>query len=352
MPPAITIPPVLARIQGQPRAQADLAAAVAAPVHAYLLVGPGGSGKREAAVAFAAALLCPEGGCGRCDTCRRVLAESHPDLVLVERTGASITVGEAREISRLAARTPTEAPRKVLVMTDFHLVGPAAPALLKTIEEPPASAVFAITADRVTADLVTIASRCVKVGFSPLAEAEIAGILATEGADEAAALEVARAAGGRIDRARQLLGDENFAARRAAWRSIPDRLDGTGATVMILTAELLEAGEAALEPVRRRQAAEAADLGERARLTGERPAAKDLEERHRREQRRARLDELRAGLGALEEAYRDRLVAATDPRQARAAAEAATAVDEAGQALIRNPNEALLLQSLLFRLGG
>jgi DNA polymerase-3 subunit delta' len=344
------VPPVLLRLAGQAGARAQLGAAVTAPVHAYLLVGPPGSGKREAAVAFGAALLCPRGGCGQCETCRRVLAESHPDLVLVERTGASITVEQAREISRLAARSPAEGARKVLVLTDFHLVGPAAPALLKTIEEPPASAVFAITAERVTDDLVTIASRCVKVAFSPLSEPDIADVLSREGVDAATAADVARSAGGRLDRARLLIGDPTFRQRREAWRSVPDRLDGRGATVMELVAELLEAGEAVLEPVRRRQQEEAAAQAERARATGERGGAKEQEERFRREQRRARLDELRAGLSALAETYRDRLVDDPDPVRAQAAAEAARLVEKAGQALVRNPNESLLLQSLFFQL--
>ena len=62
--------PVLRGIVGQPRAQAMLSRFVDSPVHAYLFVGPAGSGKRAAARAFAAALLCPNGGCGECATCR------------------------------------------------------------------------------------------------------------------------------------------------------------------------------------------------------------------------------------------------------------------------------------------
>lgn len=351
VPPGAPVPAVLARIKGQPRAVAELGAAARLPVHAYLLVGPPGSGKREAAVAFAAALLCPLGGCGRCEVCRRVLAETHPDLIVLDRTGASITVGEAREISRLAVRTPTEADRKVLVLTDFHLVGPAAPALLKTVEEPPASAVFVITAERVTPELVTIASRCLRIGFSPLAVEEMAAVLRAEGIEPVTAAGAAGAARGRLDRARRLAGDPGFSERRRAWSSVPDRLDGTGATAVVLAADLLESCEAALEPLRRRQAEEAAALAERGRLTGEAGGAREMEDRHRREQRRVRTDELRGGLTALAEAYRDRVLGG-DARRADAAASAALAVDRAGQALIRNPNEALLLQALFLELGG
>ena len=74
-------------VVGQPRAVAALRAAAHHPVHAYLFRGPAGSGAAAAARAFAAAVLCPDGGCGHCETCRRALAGTHPDLVSVERTG-------------------------------------------------------------------------------------------------------------------------------------------------------------------------------------------------------------------------------------------------------------------------
>src|SRR5436305_6012661 len=87
-----------AGVIGQERAVEQLRAAARSPVHAYLLVGPPGAGKRPAARAFAAALLCHNGGCGECDVCRRVLGEVHPDVVVVEREGAYISVAQAREI--------------------------------------------------------------------------------------------------------------------------------------------------------------------------------------------------------------------------------------------------------------
>jgi DNA polymerase-3 subunit delta' len=85
-----------AAVVGQDRAVEQLRAAARSPVHAYLLVGPAGTGKRAAARAFAAELLCPNGGDGTCDVCRRVLAGVHPDVVVVEREGAAMSVGHAR----------------------------------------------------------------------------------------------------------------------------------------------------------------------------------------------------------------------------------------------------------------
>ena len=85
--PSTTMPAatLFDEVVGQPAAVAQLMAASRRPVHAYLLHGPPGSGKRPAARALAAALLCPDGGCGHCNTCRRALAGTHPDLVVVER---------------------------------------------------------------------------------------------------------------------------------------------------------------------------------------------------------------------------------------------------------------------------
>ena len=341
---------VLDILVGQDRAAAHLRAAARAPVHAYLFVGPPGSGKRPAARAFAAALLCPTGGCGECDVCVRVLGEVHPDLVVVDREGAFITVAQAREIQRLALRTPNERPRKVLVLTDFHLVREAAPTLLKVVEEPPASTVFVILAEHVPPELVTIASRCVRVDFAALATADVAAVLVAEGVDPTRAADVADAAGGRLDRARLLASDPGFGARRAAWRSVPTRLDGTGAAVAVVAAELVDLlAAAAVEPLRARQAAELAALEERVERAGERGSGrKDLADRHKRELRRLRTDELRFGLATLSAAYRDALVAGA--ADARACAEAVEALRAAAENLVRNPGEALLLQALLLRL--
>jgi DNA polymerase-3 subunit delta' len=74
-------------VVGQERAVSRLVDASRRPVHAYLLHGPPGSGKRAAARGLAAALLCGDGGCGTCNSCRRALAGTHPDLVTIERTG-------------------------------------------------------------------------------------------------------------------------------------------------------------------------------------------------------------------------------------------------------------------------
>jgi DNA polymerase-3 subunit delta' len=335
---------------GQPRAVAALRAAARAPVHAYLFVGPPGSGKGPASRAFAAALLCPSGGCGECDVCLRVAAGVHPDLVIVEREGASITVAQAREIQRLALRTPNERPRKVLVLTDFHLVREAAGTLLKIVEEPPASTIFVILAEQVPPELVTIASRSVRVEFASLSVDDLAAALVADGVDPDRAAEVAGAAGGRLDRARLLASDPDFAARRDAWLAVPGRLDGTGAAVAVVAAELVGLlSAAAVAPLESRQGAERAALEERVDRSGERGAGrKELADRHKRELRRLRIDELRFGLAVLSGAYRDALVSGT--ASARECAGAVDALRMAAENLARNPGELLMLQALLLRL--
>src|SRR5688500_11412688 len=109
---------LFAGVPGQQRAVADLVAAAAWPSHAYLLVGPPGIGALEAAAAFAAALL---GGAEDPDVARRAMAFAHPDVRLFQREGASLSIGDAREITRLAHRAPVEAERMVVVVPDLHL---------------------------------------------------------------------------------------------------------------------------------------------------------------------------------------------------------------------------------------
>ena len=318
-------------------------------MHAYLFAGPPGSGKRDAARAFAAALLCPNGGDGTCDVCDRVLRGVHPDVVVVERAGPYITVDQAREIVRLAMRSPNEGHRKVLVLTDFHLVKEAAPTLLKVIEEPPESTVFIVLADHVPVELETIASRCVRIDFRAIGRDELVETLVAEGVDRSRAGEAADAAGGRLDRARLLASDPDLAARRDAWRSVPARLDGTGASVAVVAAGLAQLiATAGVEPLHARHKAELEALEERATRYGDRVNRKQVDEQHRRELRRLRMDELRFGLAILQQAYRDALVEGSGPTAG--CLKAVDAVVAAAEALERNPNETLLLQALLLRL--
>jgi DNA polymerase III subunit delta' len=337
-------------VVGQPTAVAQLQRAAEHPVHAYLFVGPPGSTKEQAARSFAAVLLTGDVDPDHRDN-RLVLAAEHPDVREVVRSGPAISAEQAAEIVRVSSLAPVEGDRKVLVLHEFHLLRPdGAARLLKTIEEPPPSTVFVILADFVPSDLITISSRCARIDFRSIPDTIVADRLVTEGADPESAAEAAAAAGGDLVRARVLAGDPALSARRRVFAEVPARLDGNGATVMNVVDELIGLVDAAAEPLAARHEAEIAELDERIARFGERGSGKKtLEERHKREIRRHRTDELRAGLATMAGSYRDALVSGQTPRP-EAAADAVSRIHEALAALERNPNEALLLQSLLWSL--
>jgi DNA polymerase III subunit delta' len=361
-PPApFPAPALFADVLGQEQAVAALRAAAARPVHAYLLRGAAGNGGLLAAHAFAAALLCPDGGCGTCRTCRGAQAGSDADLHVLYRSGATLAVSDMHRLVQLAHRRPLQAARQVVIVTDVHLSGRAAPALLKTLEEPPGETVFVLLADDVPPELATIASRCVQIAFPPVARDALLQWLRERGVAEEVAAVVADTSGGNLERARVMIEDPEVSARAALWSSVPDQLNNTGVVAAELVRSLLASAERAVDPLRSEHVRDIERLTEEAAAFGEKglPGRKEITDRHQREERRWRTDALRAGLGALARAYRDRMVAqirgadgdVSAHVHARADAEAVALITETARALPRNPQETLLLQSLLVRLG-
>jgi len=351
-------------VVGQDRAVAQLRAALARPVHAYLFVGPAGSSKEAAALGFAAALVCPNGGCGSCDSCVRAMRGVHPDISTIERTGAAISVEEIRTVTTRALRRPVEGVRQVLIIDDVHLAVRSAPALLKTLEEPPATTVFILTADDVVPGLATIASRCAVVAFAALGEADVADWLIARGVEPFHARLVAAGAAGDLQRAALLADDPDYLVRLARWREVPGQLDGTGAAAAKSADELLGSLDVALEPLRRFHAAQLAELEAQAKQRGERglPGRKEIIDHQARAERRWRTDELRSGLAVLQRAYRDRLRAVLEQledqpgsdrlvEEANRDAAAVGRISEASIALGRNVQPPLLVASLLAELG-
>lgn len=354
------------RVVGQDAAVALLQSAAARPVHAYLLVGPRGSGVEEAARCFAASLVAGDDERGW----DLVLRGEHPDVVEIDPATTQIVVGDADRFVRESHASPIEGERKVVMLLGAdRLNDVAANRLLKTIEEPPARTLLVLVAERAERLLPTIRSRCQRVDFAYLGEADVREAVARAGIEGAAAdparLDlVARLAGGRVDRARELAGP--LGGVRDASLSAAESLDGTGGAVDRGSQLVADAVANALAALEERQAddvgaldAELEAAGYPSRVAQSRRRA--LLDRQKRELRRARTDAWIEGITAIETLYRDVLAGAGAPSlnldreppavHPRAASDALDACRRAREGLIEyNANETLTLQRLLLHL--
>jgi len=210
---------VLDALVGQETAVAAMRQYVKAPVHAYLISGPVGSSLHDAVLTFAAALQCPQNGCGTCETCRLVLSDADADVYFAERAGLSWRIDELREADRVSRRRPLGSGYQIVVIEDVELTttgaSPSAAALLKSLEETPSRTIFLLSAEDVPSALDTIASRCVELKLKGLSEEDIAEVLIREGATALAARAAASAANGNLRRARILGRDDELAQRIA-----------------------------------------------------------------------------------------------------------------------------------------
>jgi DNA polymerase-3 subunit delta' len=363
--------PVLEQVPGQERAIAFLRQAVARPHHAYLLAGPEGGGKSLGARAFAAALLCKEGGCGECRDCRLALADKHPNETIVEPEGRDIHVETVRaQVWHPAYRTSPEPGRKVFVIREADRLNPAAAdVLLKVLEEPPTDAVIMLLSARPDELPETVLSRCHVVSFLPLSERFIVGELTSEGADPMRAALAARLSGGNLGRARRLATDpEGMAFREVAREAL--ELAGRGPDGALAAADLvLVAAERYKKELAGSLEAELAPfLDERGRAEDAyRGAIRRIEERHKRQVRRAERDYVDRVLLAVSALLRDRVVAAIggepellmnpdvrpapSPVPSSAAGVAATEAARAALADDVNLNTRLVLEQAFLRLG-
>ncbi len=184
--------------------------------HAWLFTGPPGSGRSNAARAFAAALQCEQGGCGVCHSCTTARAGSHPDITLISTEGLSIGTDQAREVVRAASLHPASGRWQVLVVEDAdRLTDQAANALLKAIEEPPPQTIWMLCAPAVEDGIVTIRSRCRSVVLrTPPASAVARLLVERDGIAPQAAREAAAAAQGHVGRARARATKDEVRRRR------------------------------------------------------------------------------------------------------------------------------------------
>jgi DNA polymerase III subunit delta' len=368
---------VLRRVPGQPDAIEFLDRAAARPHHAYLFAGPEGSGKQLAARAFAAALLCKEGGCGRCRDCRLALEDRHPNLLMLEPEGRDIRVGDgpeddgtARWLVARAYLTPPEPGRKVFRLDQAdRMTEEAADVLLKALEEPPTDTVFLLSSARPDEVPETVRSRCQTVAFRPLAESFIVETLAGEGVEAGRARVSARVAGGNLGRARRIAVDpEGLRFRDWALDALGDARRGDGGALDAAERLLAEAAD-----YRKRLAVRLADDVEPfvdpetgRPLDQYRAAVRRLKERHHRQERRAEREFLDGALLALEGWFRDALLRAgggdpewsinldrePDPVPAGEAARAVEVLEQARAALAdeTNLNPRLVLEDAFLQL--
>ena len=270
---------------GQDRVASFLKAATASGSvgHAYLFVGPPGSGKGTAARALACAVLCDDNGCGMCSVCHRVKRGGHPDVHLIRPEGAAGYLAEqVRDIIRDVGLSPVDGAYKIYIFSDADLFNEAsANAFLKTLEEPPDDVVIILQAHSYDAVLPTIVSRCQVVRFRRIPESEAAAILVSEtGAEHDEAAAALAAAGGVVARARDFLASPpRREARALILRVLAGLACADEAGVLRSAKELLGAVKAPLEDVKAEQASEAL---EQADFLG-RGSTKALEERHKRE---------------------------------------------------------------------
>ncbi len=221
---------------GQERAVATLEQAVrdpAAMTHAWLFTGPPGSGRSVAARAFAAALLCPQGGCGQCRECRTALDATHADVDVIATEGLSIKVEQARDLVGLAAHRPSVGRYRVIIVEDAdRLTERAADALLKALEEPTPRTVWMLCAPSVEDVIITIRSRSRHVRLrTPSVEAVADLLVRRDGVDHAMALYAARAAQSHVGLARRLARDEHARIRRHDVVSMATKIVSVGEAV-------------------------------------------------------------------------------------------------------------------------
>jgi DNA polymerase III subunit delta' len=305
------------------RAAAEMVAAgprsatVAGMTHAWLLTGPPGSGRSTAARAFAAALQCPEGGCGHCKPCLTALAGTHADVSLIATEHVQLRVDDVRPLIQTAQRSPSAGRWRVIVIEDAdRLNDSSGNVLLKAIEEPPPRTVWLLCAPSADDVLVTIRSRCRRIGLRiPPVDAVAALLVRRDGADPAVAAFAARSAQSHIGLARRLALDEGARIRRREVLKLPGKLRSVGAAVLAAGQLVEVAAEESKARTTERDAVERAallhSLGAEGLSTlppAVRSQVRQLEENQKRRATRAQRDVLDRSLVDLLSLYRDVLV--------------------------------------------
>ncbi|MGY4643991.1 DNA polymerase III subunit delta' [Cellulomonas sp. URHB0016] len=289
----------------------------AAMTHAWLLTGPPGSGRSNAARAFAAALQCERQGCGACHDCTTTLDGTHPDVMVVATEGVVIRADTVRPLIQLAQRTPSQGRWRVIIVEDAdRLNDTSGNALLKAIEEPAYRTVWVLCAPSPQDVLVTLRSRSRSVALRvPPADAVAALLVSRDGIDPAVAEIAARAAQSHVGIARRLARDPEARARRSAVLGLAAGIRGVGDAVLAAGA-LVETAQADAKAATEQRDAEEKNallrtMGAEGATTlppALRSQLRQLEEEQKRRATRAQRDVLDRAMVDLLSLYRDVLV--------------------------------------------
>ncbi len=310
---------------GQSAAVETLKRAVAGHgmTHAWLFTGPPGSGRSNAAMAFAAALQCEHGGCGSCLACTTALAGSHADVSVTRSETSTLYIDDMRQLVHRSGLSPASGRWQIMVIEDADRLGDrTGNTLLKAIEEPTPKTVWLLCAPTVEDVLPTIRSRARNVSLATPSAAEVADFLIRRnGVPEGIAAFAARASQGHFGRAKALALDESTRNRRREVVSIPAKLTSLGAC-MNAAANLVDLAKEETEAIT--DSSNSRELGELEAVYGSdrkakssrafRGALRDLEHNQKQRGKRRVLDVIDRCLMDMLSVYRDAVALQTGAR--------------------------------------
>ena len=297
-------------IVGQKRAVSTLESAVKAAsegsetqemTHAWLFTGPPGSGRSNIAIAFAAALVCKNGGCGSCTDCITAKSGTHPDVEVMRVEAVSIKIDEIRELVSRSSWGASISPWRIVIIEDCDRMTEAASnALLKALEEPGSQTIWLLCAPTLHDVIPTIRSRCRHINLITPTTQEVSNFLqhALNVEKDEAEL-AARISQGHLGKARYFLTNEDAPRLRKksfeilfSARDIPSALSAADALLSLAK----ERAESRLQSLNEKEEEELRNAMQgtsgRGLISGGSKALKDLEKDQKSRLTRSVKDEL------------------------------------------------------------
>lgn len=213
--------PIWDELLGQPEAIEQLQKVVGNKAegvhHAWLFTGPAGSGRSNLARSFAAALECDEQGCGSCQQCRLVQADSHPDVTILQTDRVVISIDEVRDLVAKSSLATSIGKYRVIVIEDAdRMTERTSNVLLKVLEEPAENVIWILCAPSVSDLLPTIRSRTRNLNLRLPSIDEVATLLIErDGVEPQLAKKCALLAQNHVGMARRLALSSEARARRS-----------------------------------------------------------------------------------------------------------------------------------------